>query len=158
MEPGDLPQVLDIERASFPDPWRPEHFLHELRRNPYSRCLCLRRSDGTVLGYACVWVVEEELWIQNLAIHPGWRRQGLGGRLLEGLLELGDREACRVARLDVRPSNHRALQLYRSRGFHVVGARPGYYGGREDGWVMARSLPARGDRPAAVPVEGDRER
>jgi ribosomal-protein-alanine N-acetyltransferase len=45
--------------------------------------------------------------------------------------------------LEVRASNHAAIQLYSAYGFHQVGRRPHYYrlpDGREDALVMARHL------------------
>ena len=50
--------------------------------------------------------------------------------------------------LEVRPSNPRAIKLYRSMWFNEIGTRKGYYParhGREDAIVMARMLGA-GDR------------
>jgi ribosomal-protein-alanine N-acetyltransferase len=46
--------------------------------------------------------------------------------------------------LEVRPSNPKAIKLYRSLGFNEIGMRPGYYpaanGKREDAIVMARII------------------
>ena len=46
--------------------------------------------------------------------------------------------------LEVRPSNARAVELYRHFGFRQIGLRKGYYPavvGREDGLVFDRELP-----------------
>jgi [ribosomal protein S18]-alanine N-acetyltransferase len=45
--------------------------------------------------------------------------------------------------LEVRPSNPRAIELYRDEGFNEIGLRPNYYPaekGREDAIVMALEL------------------
>jgi ribosomal-protein-alanine N-acetyltransferase len=45
--------------------------------------------------------------------------------------------------LEVRPSNARALRLYRKAGFAEVGTRPGYYpahDGKEDALILAMEL------------------
>ena len=45
--------------------------------------------------------------------------------------------------LEVRPSNPRAIALYREYGFNEIGLRPNYYPsskGREDAIVMAMEL------------------
>ena len=45
--------------------------------------------------------------------------------------------------LEVRPSNERAIALYRKKGFHQVANRPAYYQaneGREDAAVLAKKL------------------
>ena len=45
--------------------------------------------------------------------------------------------------LEVRPSNERAIALYRKKGFYQVANRPAYYQahqGREDAAVLAKKL------------------
>jgi ribosomal-protein-alanine N-acetyltransferase len=50
--------------------------------------------------------------------------------------------------LEVRASNTRAAELYKNRGFSVIGYRPGYYQageGREDAIVMRMELASAAD-------------
>ena len=91
MQPGDLPDIVEIERASFPNPWSAALFLQELRL-PFSRMLVAReRSAGTTLvGYLCRWFVADEIHVLNVAVHPGHRRRGIAALLM--------REALREAR------------------------------------------------------------
>ena len=138
-----LGQVLAIERASFPSPWTRAHFLLELREHPYARNVVLK-SGRTVLGYACSWIIDETLKINNIAIHPGWRRKGLGGRLLREVLGDGTARGCREATLEVRPSNRAAVELYRKHGFREAGWRKGYYSDTgEDALLMSMPLTER---------------
>lgn len=123
---ADLDQVLRIERDSFANPWRREHFLSEIRDNAWAVNHVIRRGPQ-VLAYACVWQIHGELRINNIAVHPGHRRQGLGRWLLGQCLEHARRAGCSVARLEVRPSNSGAIALYRDHGFTEVGRRKGYY-------------------------------
>jgi ribosomal-protein-alanine N-acetyltransferase len=153
----DVPQVLEIEREAFDDPWQTEHFLHELLVNPYSGSYCLRRQDGRIEAYACVWIVDRDLLINNIAVRREARRQGLGRRLLDQLLETGRSRGCRTVRLDVRPSNRPAVELYRRAGFRVAGVRPRYYAGSEDGWVMTLDLSGGHRRPRRAVLEGKTE-
>ena len=126
MQDADLEQVLAVERASFPSPWREEHFMHEMHHNPFAVTRVLRK-EGRVLGYACLWLLHGELKINNIAIHPAYRRRGLGQWLLGRLLDLGRQSACHKASLEVRASNEEALALYRRNGFVPVGRRKNYY-------------------------------
>jgi ribosomal-protein-alanine N-acetyltransferase len=140
MQEADLDQVLAIECASFPSPWRKEHFLHELRNNPIADSRVLRRQ-GRVLGYACLWRLHGELKINNIAIHPSHRRRGLGGWLLRRVLELGRQSRCHRATLEVRASNAEAKALYRRNGFVPVGRHRNYYQLEgEDAILMAAPL------------------
>lgn len=139
----DLDEVLAIERASFPTPWSRESFLFEIEENPFAWNVVLREGRR-VVAYACLWVVDLELKINNIAVHPGARRRGFGRRLLREVLERGRARGCVEAALEVRPSNDAARELYRSFGFRDVGRRKGYYQDtREDAILMSADLRSR---------------
>jgi len=140
LEERDLDQVLAIENASFASPWRREHFRYEIFDNRWAVNWVVRSGDR-VLAYACVWELQEELKINNIAVHPSWRRAGLGRWLLLRLLDHARAGRCNVARLEVRTSNRAALELYRAHGFREVGRRKGYYQREaEDAILMEREL------------------
>ncbi len=148
MTEADLDEVLAIERASFPTPWTRESFLFELRENPYARNLVLK-DGGRTAAFACVWIVDDELKINNIAVHPDRRGRGFGAVLLRRLIELGRAQGCTEATLEVRPSNRVARALYRAHGFREVGRRRGYYRDtHEDAIVMRLDIAA---LPSAPP-------
>ncbi len=129
MRPGDLPEIMEIERLSHVEPWKESFFLEELDR-PQSRVLVAREeSSGKVLGYVCAWRVADELQIFNVAVHPAYRRRSVGRRLLLAVLEDACADRVRTALLEVRRGNHAAQRFYASLGFKPVGLRPHYYGG-----------------------------
>lgn len=136
MELGDIPAVLEIERLSFSAPWPPEAFQHEIARNRMARYLVARSGDR-VVGYAGVWLMVDDAHITTFGVHPEWRRQGIGRRILLALLALaGEMGAARMT-LEVRASNLPAQALYRAHGFEVAGRRVGYYtDDGEDALVM----------------------
>lgn len=136
MEYADLDQVVEIERRSFPTPWSRHAFVSELRDNAYAHYLVARLGDR-VIGYAGMWVLLDEAHITNLAVHPDYRRRGVGRRLLAALERLAARLGARRMTLEVRPSNAAALHLYRRSGFEVRGRRPHYYADSdEDALIM----------------------
>jgi ribosomal-protein-alanine N-acetyltransferase len=149
MEESDLEEILRIEASSFSCPWTAEMFRHELAEAPCSLCLVAKKRMSSlggrpreVLGYICLWVVGEEMEIANLAVHPSWRRKGIGRTLLSRALGMGSQRQARRAFLEVRASNLAAQRLYRGFGFEVVGVRRGYYRfPPEDAMVMALDLP-----------------
>jgi ribosomal-protein-alanine N-acetyltransferase len=144
MTEADLDQVLDIERASFPTPWTRENFEFEIRSNPFARNFVVRAGEE-VAAYACVWVIGDELKINDIAVRATRRGNGLGSELLRLLLERGRAEGCAEAELEVRPSNLHARRLYEGHGFREARRRKGYYQDtREDAIVMTLPL-----RPAA---------
>ena len=69
--------------------------------------------------------------MKPLSRRPDQRRRGLGQWLLRRILREARDQGCRVARLEVRPSNTAALALYRRHGFSEIGRRKDYY--RQDG-------------------------
>lgn len=140
MRPADLPQVLDIETASFATPWSSRTFLNLLRR-PNAALLVAEDARRTILGYAVVWFAGPEGELGDLAVRDDRRRSGIGGALVEAVLaEAGARGASEVY-LEVRESNESARTLYGRLGFEVIGRRPGYYAEPvEDALIMRRSV------------------
>jgi ribosomal-protein-alanine N-acetyltransferase len=137
----DIPGVMEIEDRSFPTPWSASSFRYELVENPYASLFAVRAAGGGVIGFACVWVIDEEMKINNIAIHPDRRGRGIGARLLRFLLDFAAGQGCREVTLEVRPSNEAALRMYRRAGFMTVGRRRNYYTDtHEDALVMARRI------------------
>jgi len=140
MREAHVEQIVAIEEASFASPWRREHFLYEISENRWAANLVVEVS-GEVLAYACVWVLEDELKINNIAVRDDQRRRGIGDWLLTRVLERARRRGSTLACLEVRPSNLAAVQLYREHGFREVGRRVGYYQQeREDALLMELAL------------------
>jgi ribosomal-protein-alanine N-acetyltransferase len=142
MGPDDTHEVAALEQLSFPHPWSEELFLQEIRL-PYSKVILARLAAGTVpllLGYVCRWIVERELHILNVAVHPDWRRRSIGRRLVEAALTEAKDAAALRATLEVRRHNRPALGLYERLGFTPVGVRRDYYGPGEDALLLERSL------------------
>jgi [ribosomal protein S18]-alanine N-acetyltransferase len=133
----DLPDLLAIESASFAQPWSKGSFLSELRKPLPSLYVLRRQIPGCILGYICFWLVAEEIQMLNLAVHPDYRRQGLGRQLMTFLLSQARENGISKVFLEVRPSNRAAIALYVSFGFKILYRRPGYYAKeREDALVM----------------------
>jgi len=140
MDEDDLDQVLAIEDEAFGSPWRREHFRFEIEENVHAVSLVVRRGSA-VVAYACVWRLDEELKINNLAVHRAERGHGVGRALLRRVLADAADAGCTVARLEVRPSNAVARGLYSSEGFVEIGRRKNYYAQEgEDAIVMEREL------------------
>jgi ribosomal-protein-alanine N-acetyltransferase len=141
MVAADLPQVMELERLAFPNPWTPGLFLHELKLS-FSRLHLARSNNGArrLLGYVCWWVVGDEVHILNLAVHPAARRNGTGRALVRRVLDDASARAAMSVSLEVRHDNHPAAALYRSLGFSEAGRRRNYYGQGEDAIIMERRL------------------
>lgn len=124
---ADLEAVLEVDQASFVNPWTREMFLRELQNPHVSFIFVLRTAPESVVGYCSSWLVFDEWHINNVAIRPEWRRQGGGRALLRHVLEEASKLGARRATLEVRRSNAAARRLYEGLGFEVTGVRSGYY-------------------------------
>jgi ribosomal-protein-alanine N-acetyltransferase len=132
----DLAEVQAIEKASFTTPWPSQAYRSELESNRLATYL-VARVDDALVGYAGVWLMVDEAHITTFAIHPAWRRQRIGERLLLAILDVSRERHAREATLEVRLSNLGARRLYEKYGFRPVGLRPRYYSDdREDALIM----------------------
>jgi ribosomal-protein-alanine N-acetyltransferase len=141
MTVDDLPQVLEIERRSYPRPLAEQAFRAEFE-NHFARRLVVRtRSGGPLAGFVIAWRAADELQINNVAVHPEHRRTGAARRLLLELLERQRQAGVRRVWLEVRRSNQAAQRLYGSLGFVHSGVRAAYYADNgEDALVMTCAL------------------
>jgi [ribosomal protein S18]-alanine N-acetyltransferase len=132
----DLDAVHRIELASFSSPWPPNAYQSELSQNRLASYL-VARVDDEIVAYGGMWLMVDEAHITTFAVHPAWRRQGIGERLLLAFLDFAIARRAREATLEVRLSNIAARRLYEKYGFRPVGLRPRYYSDNgEDALIM----------------------
>ena len=140
MKQVDVDAVSEIEKRAYPFPWTPGIFRDCLRAGHH--CWVLE-AGSTLLGYGVLSAAAGEAHILNICIAPEYQGRGHGRRLLRRLVDLARWHQANQVFLEVRPSNPRAIQLYRDEGFNEIGQRPNYYPaekGREDAIVMAMEL------------------
>lgn len=132
-------EILEIERASFPSPWSYNAFKSETQKSVSHLWVLI--SDGTVAGYICFWIMEREIQLLNLAVHPEKRGNRFGKFLLTRMIEKGIDQGVNNIWLEVRPSNSWARNLYKKMGFFEIGRRPKYYSEtNEDAIMMSLKL------------------
>ena len=137
--PDDIDDVLAIEEAAFTNPWTRAMYLSELENASVSFCFLARDTARRAIGFCSFWLVVDELHINNLAVVPELRRNGIGSMLLEFALEKGREFGATRATLEVRRSNDAARALYARFGFTVSGVRTAYYSSPvEDALVLWR--------------------
>ena len=143
MKAADLDEVMNVERACFGNPWTRWYFSQELQRNPLSHLFVLRilhNSKESIVGFLVCWILNAELHINNIAIHPDCQGRGLGQNLMEFALDFGKKNHCRCAALEVRISNTRAIELYRRLGFVTIGQAQRYYDDGENAYILRREI------------------
>lgn len=137
MRLSDLDDVVEIERLSFLTPWSRDAFRDELTNNARAEYLVVRNDDGAAVAYGGFWLIFDEAHVTNIAVHPSFRRKGIGRCLMVALMGAALAKGARRMTLEVRVSNRPAQELYRQLGFASAGVRRGYYlDTREDALVM----------------------
>ncbi|WP_019503999.1 ribosomal protein S18-alanine N-acetyltransferase [Pleurocapsa sp. PCC 7319] len=126
-------EVVALDQVCLDGLWTAEGYLRELD-SPNSSLLTLSLADtasesfsAKIIGFACLWSIVEEAHITLLAIHPDYRRQGLGQLLLLTLLRDAIARKLEWVTLEVNNNNSNAISLYKKFGFQVIGTRKGYY-------------------------------
>jgi len=137
----DLEQVVAIDRLSFSLPWPPSSYHFELYENPSSRLWVaeIQEEDGKnqIVGLVVIWLILDEVHIATIAVHPEYRKRGIGRRLLVETLRKSVQMGAVTATLEVRAGNLAAQRLYKDLGFEVVSTRPRYYvDNNEDALIM----------------------
>lgn len=137
MTDAHLDQIEALERAIFTSEAWSRRLLKEMYAAPGSLALTAAAEDGTVLGYASAQVVLDEGHINNMAVRPQSRRQGIASALMEALRRAALEKQLAFLTLEVRASNAAAQTLYAKHGYRPVGRRKNYYAfPREDAVLM----------------------
>ena len=127
-----------LEASVSPSPWT-EGIFRDCLTAGYD---CWVLPGDPLVGFLVIAFGSDQAPLLNLAIHPQHQHQRLGTRLLGFALECARRQGIARVYLEVRPSNHKARQLYRSAGFDFLSCRPAYYRGAdtEDALVLSLAL------------------
>ena len=140
MRKSDLKAICGIEQSAYEFPWEPVTFKDCLS---VGYCCWVGERAGQVAAYGIVTVGAGESHVLNVCVSPQVQGRGFGRRMMLKLMDVAKSHKAEMMLLEVRPSNTRAVELYRDLGFNEIGVRKGYYpakNGREDALVLARML------------------
>ncbi len=126
MRLDDVAAVHAIDMLSFNLPWSERSYRYELTENPVSRGW-VAEMEGQIVAMLVLWFIIDEAHIATIAVHPDFRRRGIGEQILLQALGSAQNEGARRAFLEVRAGNVAAQAMYKKYGFEVAGVRPGYY-------------------------------
>jgi [ribosomal protein S18]-alanine N-acetyltransferase len=124
----DLEAVMLIEPVAFGSHhWSRQSFENELNNSVGVYFSGTNSDTDELVGYSGFWLVAEEAHITTLAVHPSYRRQSVGERLLINDILAAKRAGARRITLEVRVSNESAQCLYYKYGFKGLDLRRHYY-------------------------------
>ncbi len=132
----DMPEVLNIEHASYEHPWNEEEFLRVLRQR---NCIGMVAEHGEhVVGFMIYELHKTRLQIVNFAVSPDSRRLGVGNQMVAKLVgKLSSHRRTRIV-VTVRETNLPAQLFFRAEGFKATEVLRSYYEDtNDDGYSMA---------------------
>lgn len=139
MKEEDIDDIVEIEKEAFSTPWSRESFIIEIRDNLLAKYI-VAEVEGKVVGYGGMWLILHEGHITNIAVRQSHKGQGIGSKILEGLIVYCSSRNIDSMTLEVRKSNTVAQNLYKKYGFVDYGIRPKYYSdNNEDAIIMWRT-------------------
>jgi len=143
MTEADVFQVAHIEQVSFTTAWSARAYYEEIAL-PFDYSLVGELAENTgslVCGYITSWLVSGEANLLKVAVHPRYRRRGIGSALLRRSLDFFNDRGIEKVWLEVRATNTAAREFYKAHGFAYHYTRNRYYSDTgEDALVMARQL------------------
>jgi [ribosomal protein S18]-alanine N-acetyltransferase len=135
----DMPEVLHTEQESFEFAWTEEDFLRCLRQR---NCIGMVAEQGErVVGFMIYELHKNKLHILNFAVHPSYRRAGVGTQMVAKLIsKLSSHRRTRIT-LEVRETNLAAQLFFRSQEFRALRVlRTFYEDSGEDAYLLQYKL------------------
>lgn len=142
---NDTTAVAELESTVSAEPWSVALFEGEFDVAPGTRQWFVAQEADTIVGFAGMMFVglstdEGEGHLMNVAVAPTHQRRGIARMLCRAQFADAAARGFDALTLEVRLTNHAAIELYRSFGFAPVGTRKNYYtnpdGSKEDGLIM----------------------
>ena len=122
---NELSAIAEIENLSINPPWSYKAIC-DFSEYDTNRIITAK-VDDIVAGYITYSVIIDEVQIANVAVHPDFRRKGIGEKLLQHLIDESKNSDMLLITLEVRKSNTPAIKLYEKCNFSEVGIRKNYY-------------------------------
>lgn len=132
--------VYELEKTCFDDPWTYSMFESELKNDFSVFVVGVDEDDGSVVGYGGVWLMYDFGDVTNIAVRYDCRREGIGGKILDMLIDVCREKGLEKVCLEVREDNIPAMEMYTAFGFKRDGIRKRYYQNKYDAHLMSYDL------------------
>lgn len=139
MSRDDIPQVAELERKNFSQPWSEAGI--ETYLDSGSAIFITAKCGGKVAGYGALLRVLDESELVSIIVDEKFRRMGIAREILDIFYDMAKENGVEKIHLEVRKSNEPAVKLYESEGFKRVGLRNGFYDKpKEDAYLYTKEL------------------
>ncbi|MBK7385486.1 MAG: GNAT family N-acetyltransferase [Methanothrix sp.] len=140
-EPRDLPQMLQIESLCFPEEtaFPPGVFAYLIR---YAVAIVACEPEDQILGFIIGYTSGSAGAVYTLDVHTGYRRRGIGIKLLLAMEKRLARMGANAVRLEAALEKPGARRLYRKAGYREREIIRNYYGQGCHAVRMWKALPS----------------
>ena len=132
----DLEQMKNTLYSDFDNFWSYNVLKQELE-NKNTTYIVAKEKDE-IIGFAGLSTCLDEATLNNIVVKKSHRNRGIGGELLEALIELCSELRMKTFTLEVDTENEPAIHLYEKFGFKNLGIRKKYYNNSRDAYIMTK--------------------
>jgi [ribosomal protein S18]-alanine N-acetyltransferase len=138
----DIPLLKAVEVECKLSAWSRTAYEAELKRP--DAIILTAVTDSNIVGFIAgrrPLIMDADAEINNVGVLREFRGKGVGSRLIQEFTRICVARRAAMIWLEVRPSNHAAIALYRRHGFVPRGIRRNFYQDPiEDAQLMSLSL------------------
>lgn len=130
----DMPEVWEIEKACFPQPWSEEDFIRCLRQR--NMVGMVAEYKGDVVGFDVYELHKHRLHILSIATRIDFWRHGIATRLIDKLKGKINPKTRRELTADVSEYSLNAQLFFRSQGFRCAKICRDHFNDGTDAYFM----------------------
>ncbi len=120
LHPGQFDQVYALMEYSFPENERRSCAdQRALLSDPSYKIYTLPKANSDILAFLAVWEFPSVAFLEHFAVSPSYRNNGLGGRLLDELMQNLNRTICLEVEPGQNPLAQRRIAFYQRHGFFL---------------------------------------
>lgn len=132
----DLESMKDTLYSDFDNFWSYNILKQELQNEKTTYIIA--KENNEVVGFAGISIIFDEATLNNIVVKKSCRGRGIGGELLETLIDLCSDLNAKSFTLEVNVTNTPAIKLYEKFGFKNLGIRKKYYNNSTDAYIMTK--------------------
>ena len=143
---GDIDRIIDIERSwHHLSHWSIDSYYRLLNDDSFTSSFVAEMEDANgrfrIVGFVIFHIAADVSEIYNIAVDNSYARSGIGQQLMAAAIHESARRKAGKVVLEVRKSNHPAINFYLKFTFKIAGERKNYYSNPvEDAYVMELAI------------------
>lgn len=155
-EDEDIDEIAEIAAKEIESAWSVESIASDFKQNEAAvyivACRRFTNNDNIsaepyntveaaeTAGFCAFHIAADEGEIMQIAVKDGFKRKGIGSKMMEEALKLLGKKGGSIMHLEVSEKNESAIRMYGKLGFEQAGCRKGYYKSGEAAVLMSKKL------------------